>query len=694
LYETAVDVLRLPEARPDIGDDVPFPPNPVYRALRQHCRAGLDKIHRGLNIAGVTTEDEESVLPSQYRYSVLVERAKSLVSIAQQVEASYLSVLQQRDATAYDELRARNDLEVAGATVTMSVTKMAEAATGMRLADLQRQRAQVQEDHFGGLIEGGLNFYEYSALGAFGVAALLHGLSGVHAAVSIFGIAKSGSDALAAFAAAASTAGQAAELNASFERRKEQWQLERDLAVKDGAIGDQQIQLANEQFQLATQEFQLAQLQQDHAIAVVNFLATRFTNSELFDWMSGVLGRVYAFFLQQATALAQLAEAQLAFERQELPGGVIGADYWRTATAGADAPDRRGLTGSARLLEDVIRLDQHAFDTDRRKLHITQTFPLSQLIAFDLQQFRDTGVLTFATPEVLFDREFPGHYLRLVKRVKVTLLALLPPVRGVRATLAASGISRTVVARGPFSTATLRRDPESISFTSPNNATGLFELEPESGLLLPFEGMGVDTIWRLELPKAANPFDYNTIADVLFTIEYTALDSPEYREQVVRVLDRRFSSDRTFSIRNQYPDVWYALNNPDNPDVDPDLRMRAVLPIKPDDLPRHIQDLRTAHLSLFVMRAEAFTDELTITSLSHTSAGQTVTTGAVTTTGGIISTRRPAGAPWDVLLARDPVGIWAIQLPDNEVIRSWFRNGLIQDLVLVLTLNGTTPEWP
>ena len=37
--------------------------------------------------------------------------------------------------------------------------------------------------------------------------------------------------------------------------------------------------------------------------------------------------------------------------------------------------------------------------------------------------------------------------------------------------------------------------------------------------------MGVDTMWELQLPKAANPFDYRTIADVFFTVEYTALHS-------------------------------------------------------------------------------------------------------------------------------------------------------------------------
>jgi hypothetical protein len=72
-------------------------------------------------------------------------------------------------------------------------------------------------------------------------------------------------------------------------------------------------------------------------------------------------------------------------------------------------------------------------------------------------------------------------------------------------------------------------------------------------MLRPFEGMGVDTTWQLELPKAANPFDYRSIADVLLTIEYTVLDNREYREDVVRSLDATFSGDRSFSVRNEFP---------------------------------------------------------------------------------------------------------------------------------------------
>ena len=58
-------------------------------------------------------------------------------------------------------------------------------------------------------------------------------------------------------------------------------------------------------------------------------------------------------------------------------------------------------------------------------------------------------------------------------------------------------------------------------------------------MLLPFEGSGVDTTWELQLPPAANPFDFSTIVDVLLTIDYTALVDDDYRSQVDRAAQRQ-----------------------------------------------------------------------------------------------------------------------------------------------------------
>ena len=160
------------------------------------------------------------------------------------------------------------------------------------------------------------------------------------------------------------------------------------------AIGAQQVALAQTHTEVARQEELISRTQLEHAQATVEFLAHKFTNAELYAWMSGVLGGAYNYFLQQATAMAQQAQNQLAFERQESPPAFIKADYWEAIedasppAGGQNTPDRQGLTGSVRLLQDITRLDQFAFDTNRRKLQVAQTFSLARLFPAEFQRFR------------------------------------------------------------------------------------------------------------------------------------------------------------------------------------------------------------------------------------------------------------------------------------------------------------------
>ena len=96
----------------------------------------------------------------------------------------------------------------------------------------------------------------------------------------------------------------------------------------------------------------------------------------------------------------------MAFERQEVPPSYILADYWEAPgdmSLGmgpeGEGPDRRGLTGSARLLQDIFQLDQYAFKTDQRKLQLTKTISLAQRAPAEFERFRTTGVLPFGTPQ-------------------------------------------------------------------------------------------------------------------------------------------------------------------------------------------------------------------------------------------------------------------------------------------------------
>ena len=733
LYVSALELLDLPEMQQRSSEQSidPFPPNPVVQALRLQAELNLFKLRSGRNIAGTERQSALEVpesepigaflpvvggggrlvipkaatfRPTPYRYSVLIERTKQFVAIAQQIEASFLAALEKLDAENYNLMKAKQDLELAGAGVKLQKLRLTEAKDNVGLAELQRERAQLQMNHYQSLLDEGKSKTEMEILKTLQghtlvTEALESGFSSdllgpLAEAIPIFG---------SAFGAARSRKIQHLQTWASYERREQEWFFQKDLAFSDFLTGLRQTRIAKDHVKVADQEHVIAGIQQNHASATVDFLSQKFTNAELYDWMSGVLGHVYSYFLQQATALAQLAQYQLGFERQETPPSFIQTDYWQipaeTQTTGMDGstPDRRGLTGSARLLQDIYQLDQYAFETNRRKLQLSQTFSLARLAPAEFQRFRETGVLTFATPMDLFDRSFPGHYLRLIKRVRTSVIALVPPTQGIRATLINSGISRVVIGGNTFQTIVVRRDPEMVAFTSPINATGLFELQTEGEMLLPFESMGVDTFWELQMPRAANAFDFNTIADVLITVEYTALHSFAHRQQVIQGLDRSFEADRPFSFRQEFADQWYYLNNPPDPDKE-ESPIAVSFEIKREDFPPNLDDLKIQHIVMLFARTNGMDFEVPVAHLHllvTTEDGNEISLGGpATSSDGVISTRRGNAPSWTEMIGSPPIGKWELALPNSEEIRQMLGEGKIEDILFVITLSGQTPAWP
>ena len=268
------------------------------------------------------------------------------------------------------------------------------------------------------------------------------------------------------------------------------------------------------------------------------------------------------------------------------------------------------------------------------------------------------------------------------------MIALIPPTEGIRATLSTPGTSRVVIGGDAFRTVVVRRDPETVGLSSPRDATGLFELVPDSQpeLLLPFEGTGVDTIWRLELPKAANPFDYSTIADVLLTLEYTALNSFDYRQQVIQTLDPELSVDRPFSFRQEFPDQWYDLNNPDQTATPMIVRFKTT---RGDFLP-NIDDLKIQQLVLYFAPTNGTPVEIqNVRLLFRQTERPAPVGGSADSIDGVISTRRANGSNWlPIVGKKPPIGEWELTLPTDETTKKLFRNEEIDDLLFVITYSG------
>jgi hypothetical protein len=733
-----------PQATSVVTASYPFcvPANPVIEALWLRAQVNLYKIRTCRNIAGIERQldpyaaptDTVSGLPqigaggqlvlpgavtlqpTPYRYQVLIDRAKRLVELAAQLESAMLSALEKYDAEAFQLLKARQDVRLANAGVRLHDLRVREAESGVDLAELRQARAELQKEHFEQLLAEPISGLEAQSLqymataaalqataatASFVAAALPSGTSNTGVEYSPQGSAGAIASGLSSLAAAASTAAGIFGALANYERRAQEWDYQKQLAEQDIVIGKQEVKLAQDHVRVVGQERKIAEMQADHAKDVMEFLANKFTSAELYHWMSGVLEGVYGYFLQQATALAQLAAQQLAFERQAAPPPYIQADYWEAPTGGvvttssteSAGADRRGLTGSARLLRDIYQLDQYAFDTDTRKLQLTKTISLARLGPVEFQRFRETGVLRFDTPMALFDWDFPGHYLRLIKRVRTSVIALIPAADGIRATLTTAGPSRVVIGDGGlYQKVPVRRPLESVALASPINASGLFDLTPQPGeMLLPFEGLGVDTSWELRLPKASNRFDYSTIADVLLTLDYTALDDSAYRQQVIQQLDTQFSAARPFSFRYEFADPWYDLHNPELTATP----MVVGFQTRRQDFPPNLEDLKIQHVTLHFARNDGATFEVPVTHLRFTEQGGAGTVGGgATSIDGLISTRNGNAGSWTPMLGKSPLGKWELALPKTEEMKNRFKEEEIEDILLVVTYRGQTPPWP
>lgn len=620
------DLIQPPSVPSIISIEFCIPLNPVVNLLSKQIRTQLDKLNHCLDITGepqtprvydCDTYDPATGLINRptatlsqftyttdqprYRYSYLVEKARQYVDVAQRIGSLLLQAVQARDSEAFAQLKAVHAIEVTGATVELRRLGQIEASRGVEIAELQSNRANSQvtfwKDRVGDpddlyddlsneeadglqLLQQGADLTRLGAIGtaAFGpaVAALgavttASGGAPIGIPLMIAGILLSASQGASALGASNTTSGNAILARASFERRGEEWKNQFVLAQFDAQIAELQVSLANDREAIAGQEMVIAQLQLGHAREELRFLQTKTTNLALYDWMIRVLSRDYRMLMQIAACVARMAQRSIEFERQE-PVRLIIGDYWNVATDVIEARSLTekqrslGLLGAERLLTDLTKMDAFKLTTERRRQQVSKTISLARMMPIELVDFRQSGTITFNTLMEWLNDDFQGQYLRLIKSVKITVLALVPPVEGIHATLQNTGESSVVVTEDGGLTFSkkraLRNFGERISLDAPFNESGLFVLNYEDPMLLPFEGLGVETQWTLELPRANNRFNFDSIADVYLTIDYTAEHSLVYEKELREArAGVDVHEDTAVPLRLQFPDAWYHFKN-------------------------------------------------------------------------------------------------------------------------------------
>jgi hypothetical protein len=564
----------------------------------------------GLDIGSILT-DMNSPLPN-YRFSVMVQKTTELCSEVKALGSALLQAMEKKDAEDLSLLRSKNGIAVQNAMLLVKQQQVNEANHNLEALQQQQGLVQTKIDYYQGLISGGLSSWETTSLSLsqsgidgensavaieylgnvlglipdFDVGA--EGCGGTPAATVKFGGTQLGGATRAIAAAIRGTAGvmhsQAgvASTQATFQRRLQEWQNQLNLANAEMQQLSKQILAATVRQTIANQEVANQQLQIDNAQAEDDFMHSKFTSTDLYAYMIGQLSTTYFQSYQLAYALAKQTEQTFRYELGLADSSYINFGYWNSL--------QKGLLAGEQLAYAVRNMEKAYRDQNLREYELTKHISLSQLDASALQLLKTNRECWINLPEELFDMDYPGHYLRRVKTVSLTIPCVAGPYTTVSCTLT---MTRNSVRINNTSGGLYPRkmvpplngipadDPrfrdavgsiQSIATSTAQNDDGLFELSFHDERYLPFEGAGAISQWHLQMPSGVMPFDFSTISDVILHLKYTARDGGDgLRSDAATSLQTQVNSmlvslkdtglTRMFSAKHEFPTEWYAFLN-------------------------------------------------------------------------------------------------------------------------------------
>jgi hypothetical protein len=370
-------------------------------------------------------------------------------------------------------------------------------------------------------------------------------------------------------------------------RRQQDWALQSNLAAGEIMQIDQQINAANARVTVAQDDLAVTAAQLASAQAVQSYLTSKYTSQQLYTWMTGQVSSLYSQLYQLAYATAQQAEVAYQRELGVSESNYIQFGYWDSL--------RKGLLAGEGLQLAIRQLESAYLSQNQREFEITRYVSLLLHDPGALISLKTVGECVVTLPEELFDLDYPGHYLRRLRDVSLTIPCVAGPYTNVNCTLTlVSSKVRFDPATGSGSGSggypeKQGTDPRFIYYSGATAAMATSHAQDDSGVFtvnfrderyLPFETAGAVSTWMLTMPPACNAFDFDTITDVVLKLSYTAryggdlMRSQAFTAATLPALASQTQAaaipaapaqsgrDRLFSVKHEFPTGWYGLLHP------------------------------------------------------------------------------------------------------------------------------------
>lgn len=595
----------------------------------------------GLSIGSVLN-DLYAPLP-HFRYQLMLQKALEFCSDVKAMGNALLSVLEKRDAEEMAQLRAGHELKLLQMVSDTKKLQLDEAREYLSSLSTMRKITEARHDYYVKIEK--LSAKEKLHLNKLEAAQILqsigqgYDLAAQHSRLipeaeasvppaATFGGANLG-DALNFYgsyhrflSSIESYQATKASIEAGHDRRWDDWKLQEKLAEKELSHIDKQITAAEIRVAIMEKEMDNHAAQIENSREVSDFMTNKFTNKELYNWMSDKLSAVYFQSYQMAYDLAKKAQRCFQYELAS-DQTFIQFGYWDSL--------RKGLLSGDKLYQDLRRMEMAYLDQNKRTFELTKSVSLAMLDPLALIQLRETGTCYINLPEALYDLDHPGHYLRRIKSVQLTIPCVSGPYTSINCKLTLLDNKwrkdTTGATYGEDTDNNEGFDPrfvyntggiQSIATSSGQNDSGMFQLNFNDERYLPFEGAGTVSNWRLEIPSRIRSFDFNTISDVIMQLSYTAKDGGDLLKQAVNeTLESALQNmilgsenqglTRMFSLKHEFSNDWYRfLNPPEEQD-----EQSALLNIEKEKFPFIFRqnDIVITSLEMVVVLEDGFTKD-------------------------------------------------------------------------------------
>ena len=545
-----------------------------------------------------------------YRFTFMLQKALDLCAEVRSLGGALLSALEKNDGEGLSLLRTAQETSLLQAVLTVKQSQVDEANANYAGLQAAQDVASYRQSYYQNLIAAGLSSFETGQVTALTASQVLKtasqvgkllagalslipdassGAAGISSGVALISEGGSkisqgvslGADAINMAADILSYVAAMCSISGQWDRRSQEWSYQAQSAGLEVAQIAQQIAAANFRIQIANADYQNQRLQVTNSQAIQNFLTSKYTNQQLYSWMISQISGAYFQCYQMAYGLAQRAELCFRFELGLTTSNYVQFGHWDSL--------HKGLLAGEGLYSDLKSMEIAYVDQNVREYEIAKSISLVLLDPIALIWLKEKGLCFISLPEALFDIDYPGHYMRRIKSLSLTIPCVAGPYTSINGTLTLVTNRIRWDSTAPSRPSAYAESPpddprfiydltatQSIATSSAQNDSGMFEVNFRDERYLPFEGRGAISDWQLELPLGCNAIDFETITDIILNLKYTsrkggsglntaatgALLPPAPAQTgtpMVTAFGKQQNLARFFSLRHEFPTEWYKF---------------------------------------------------------------------------------------------------------------------------------------